>query len=90
MTTHAATGYLILEAQRGYWTGDDGLRQVNGVRIVGFRKGRPAKLARDQITVKVAITLDAAEFSPITAELALTLDPSRVIHPVIEDVEPGE
>ncbi|CPR79347.1 hypothetical protein PP568_13130 [Mycobacteroides abscessus] len=89
MTTHIANGYLILEAQRGYWTGDDGLKKVAGVRVAGFRKGRPAKLERDQIAVKIGITVDAAEFSPITAELALALDPSRVIYPVVEDLEPG-
>ncbi|SIB93644.1 Uncharacterised protein [Mycobacteroides abscessus subsp. abscessus] len=57
--------------------------------MAGFRKGRPAKLERDQIAVKIGITVDAAEFSPITAELALALDPSRVIYPVVEDLEPG-
>lgn len=88
-TTHTATGYLILEASRsGYWPGDDGLKKVCAVRVAGFRKNRPAKLERDQIAVKVGITVDAAEFSPITAELALALDPSRVIHPVVEDLAP--
>ncbi|OHU68845.1 hypothetical protein BKG86_01990 [Mycobacteroides chelonae] len=90
MTTYTASGYLILEASRYRYglVGDDGLRPVDGVRVVGYRANRPAKLARDQIAVKVAVTVDDAEFSPITAELALTLDPSRVIHPVIEDADP--
>lgn len=90
MTTHTATGYLILEASRGYRTGDDGLKVVNGLRIAGYRANRPAKLARDQITVKVGVTVDAAEFSPITAEIAVTLAPAQVIHPVVEALEPGE
>lgn len=91
-TTHTATGFLIIEASRYRYglAGEDGLRPVDGLRIVGQRANRPAKLARDQIAVKVAITVDDAEFYPITAELALTLDPSRVIHPVVEDLEPGE
>lgn len=90
MTTHTATGYLILEASRGYRTGDDGLKVVNGLRIAGYRANRPAKLARDQITVKVGVTVDAAEFSPITAEIAITLDPSQIIHPVVDALHPGE
>lgn len=90
MTTHKATGYLILEAQRGWMTGEDGLKRVDGAKIAGYRQNRPAKLARDQIAVKVAITVDDAEFSPITAELALALDPSRVIKPLVEDLEPTE
>lgn len=90
MTTHTATGYLILEASRGYRTGDDGLKVVNGLRIAGYRANRPAKLTRDQITVKVGVTVDAAEFSPITAEIAITLDPSQIIHPVVDALHPGE
>jgi hypothetical protein len=90
VTTHTATGYLILEASRGYRTGDDGLKVVNGLRIAGYRANRPAKLARDQITVKVGVTVDAAEFSPITAEIAITLDPSQIIHPVVDALHPGE
>ncbi|CPX18460.1 Uncharacterised protein [Mycobacteroides abscessus] len=90
MTTHTATGYLILEASRGYRTGDDGLKVVNGLRIAGYRAKRPAMLARDQITVKVGVTVDAAEFSPITAEIAVTLAPSQVIHPVIEALDPAK
>lgn len=92
MTTNlTANGYLILEASRSnYGRGDDGLRPINGLRIAGHRANRPAKLERDQLAVKVSVTVDAAEFSPITASLALTLDPSRLIHPVVEDLEPGE
>lgn len=87
-TQHTASGYLILEASRGYWIGDDGLKKVSAVRIAGYRANRPAKLKRDQIAVKVGVTVDAAEFSPVTAEVALTLDPSRVIHPVVEALDP--
>ncbi|MFT9661131.1 hypothetical protein ACM0CQ_02630 [Mycobacteroides abscessus subsp. abscessus] len=90
-TTLSATGYLILEASRSnYGRGDDGLRPINGLRVAGYRANRPAKLERDQVAVKVTVSVDAAEFSPITASLALTLDPSRLIHPVIEDLEPSE
>ncbi|SHT84990.1 Uncharacterised protein [Mycobacteroides abscessus subsp. bolletii] len=91
-TTHTATGYLILEASRYTYglPGKDGLKQIKAVRIAGYRAGRPGTLARDQIAVKVGVTVDESEFSPITAELALTLDPSRVVHPVVEDLEPTE
>ncbi|MDB2211747.1 MULTISPECIES: hypothetical protein [Mycobacteroides] len=89
--THTATGYLVLEASRSGWRkGFDGLGAIDHIRIAAYRTNRPAKLERDQIAVKVAITVDAGEFSPITAALALTLDPSRVIHPVVEDLEPTE
>ncbi|SIJ98399.1 hypothetical protein [Mycobacteroides abscessus] len=90
-TTHTATGYLVLEAARSSWRkGFDGLGSIDQVKIAAYRANRPSTLARDQIAVKVSITVDDAEFSPITASLALTLDPSRVIHPVVEAVEPGE
>lgn len=89
-TTHTAPGYLIIEASRYTYglTGDDGLRQIKYIRIAGYRAGRPGTLARDQIAVKIRVTVDDAEFSPITAELALNIDPSRVIHPVVEDLDP--
>ncbi|SII37082.1 hypothetical protein [Mycobacteroides abscessus] len=90
-TTHTATGYLVLEAARSGWRkGYDGLGMIDHIKVAAYRANRPSKLERDQIAVKVAITIDDAEFSPITATLALTLDPSRVIHPVVEDLEPGE
>lgn len=90
-TTHTAIGYLVLEAARSGWSrGHDGLGLIDHVKIAAYRANRPSKLERDQIAVKVAITVDDAEFSPITATLALAIDPSRVIHPIVEDLEPGE
>ena len=90
MTTHTATGYLILKATRATWGSreEDGLRRIQDLRISAYRANRPQRLLRDELAVKVAVTIDDAEFSPITAELALNIDPARLIKPVLEALEP--
>lgn len=90
MSNHTATAYLILKATRSNYgpLDDDGLKRVHSVTIAGVRQKRPAKLERDEITVRVTVTVDAGSFSPVTADLALSIDPANLIQPVIDDVEP--
>ncbi|SKM82251.1 Uncharacterised protein [Mycobacteroides abscessus subsp. massiliense] len=90
MTKHTATGYLILEATRSHYgrVDENGLKPVSGVRIVGYRANRPAKLERDQVTVRIGVGITSDEFSPITAELAVDIDPARIIKPVLATLEP--
>ncbi|MBE5453435.1 hypothetical protein E3G52_000299 [Mycobacteroides abscessus] len=92
MTVHTATGYLILEASRARYglRDSDGLRAVDGVRIAGYRAHRPAKLERDQVAVRIAVGIDGGEFSPITAELAVDIDPSRLIKAVLNIADPEQ
>ncbi|CAM3739382.1 hypothetical protein ACXYTP_19160 [Tsukamurella ocularis] len=85
-----ATTYLIIEAQRRpSWTVRAGeLPTVCGMKVVAIRQGRPTKLTRDQIAVRVTVGTDPAVFSPITADLAVDIDPANLIRPVVTDVAP--
>lgn len=92
MSDVTATTYLVLEAHRlTYYYGKttvDGLKPVESMKVVAVRQGRPTKLARDQIAVRVTVAVDEAVFSPITADLALHIDPANLIRPVVADVAP--
>lgn len=85
-----AQAYLVLQAKRAQYGPKefDGLKRVVGLRVVRSLVGRPAELERDQIAVRVSLAVDPGVFSPITAELALELDPATLIRPVIEALEP--
>jgi len=89
-TTHKASTYLILEAKRSNWYDLDehGLRPVEAVRVIASRTNRPTKLARDQIAVRVSVEVEDSAFSPVTADLALSIDPANLIRPVLTDVAP--
>lgn len=78
----AATGYLVIEATRRQWGSLDefGLRDVVGTRIVALRANRPAKLARDQIAVRVTVEVPVGAFNPVTADVAVEIPDSRVLH----------
>lgn len=88
----AASTYLVLQARRhDYGTvRADGLRPVRSLRVVRALANRPAELERDQIAVRVQLSVDPAVFSPVTAELALELDPATLIRPVLEALEPEQ
>ncbi|QCG77794.1 hypothetical protein QLQ77_gp48 [Gordonia phage Reyja] len=89
MTERKATAYLVLKARRSsYFKGDDGLKQVEGVSVTAVRQNRPARLERDEITVRVTVAVDDSAFSPVTADLALHIDPAHLIRPVVEALTP--
>lgn len=78
MSTHRATAYLIVKAERSRWSdvsADTGLRRVDSIKVVGSRQSRPQKLERDEIAVKVTIEVPDVVFSPITPS-ALVVVPS--------------
>ncbi len=41
-----------------------------------------------EITVRVSVELDDAAFSPVTADLALSIDPANLIRAVLTDIAP--
>jgi hypothetical protein len=70
------TTYLIVEARRSIYPPVDpetGLRQVGSVHVVGQRVSRPAKLARDQVAVKVTLEVPNEIFNPITPSAVVTI-----------------
>ncbi|UYG15788.1 hypothetical protein BRM3_09030 [Brachybacterium huguangmaarense] len=78
--------YLIVEAKRDYGARDPetGLRPVSSVRVVGSRAGRPAKLERDQIAVKIQLAIPASSFNPVTPTAVVTVPESLALRGPIE------
>ncbi|CAM3537429.1 hypothetical protein TSOC111612_01470 [Tsukamurella ocularis] len=81
--------YLVIEARRRPdWTVASGeLPDVCGVKVVRALQNRPAKLDRDQIAVRVQLTVEAGAFSPIVADLALHVDTDAVARAVVEQLD---
>lgn len=71
-----AAAYLVVEASRsryGSANAETGLRPVDGTRIVAMRVGRPSRLEKDQVAVKVTVRLPAAAFDPLQPTALITV-----------------
>jgi hypothetical protein len=83
MTAHRATAYLIVKAERSRYVSADretGLRPVGAVKIIGSRQGRPAKLERDEVAIKVTVEIPDAAFQPFSPS-ALVVVPTDLALP---------
>lgn len=88
MSTHRATAYLIVRADRRYGVTDPetGLRSVTSIKVAGSRAGRPSRLERDEIAVKVTVEIPDAAFAPFTPA-ALVVVPADLALPGPIEVE---
>lgn len=87
MSTHRATAYLILRAERSRWVDSDtGIAEVWRVKITGLRQSRPSRLERDEVAVKVTVEIPAESFNPIQPS-ALIVVPSDLVLPGTIGVE---
>lgn len=71
-----AAAYLVVEGTRSRYRPVDpenGLRRVDGARIFAMRVGRPTRLERDQVAVKVTVRLPAAAFDPLQPTALITV-----------------
>jgi hypothetical protein len=71
-----AAAYLVIEGARSRYLPLDtetGLRRVDGARVVAMRVGRPTRLERDQVAVKVTVRLPAAAFDPLQPTALITV-----------------
>lgn len=71
-----ATCYLVIEATRSrYGTSnpDTGLRPIESTRAAALRIGRPLRLAKDQVAVKVTVRLPSAAFDPLQPTALITV-----------------
>ncbi|MGM7422993.1 hypothetical protein [Cellulosimicrobium sp. CpK407] len=88
MSGHAdATAYLVIRAERNAWRPPDpetGLRPVRGARVVALRQGRPAKLERDEVAVKVTVRLPTEAFEPLTPTAIVTVPTDLALRGPIE------
>ena len=82
-STHRATAYLIVKAERSRYMSADpetGLRPVGEMKITGCRRGRPSRLERDEIAVKVTVEIPDVAFQPF-APAALVVVPADLALP---------
>lgn len=88
--TVSADVYLIVKADRGYvgnreaGEGEPSMYQrVSAARVTGSRQSPPAKLARDEVAVKVRVSVPVAAFEPLnlgaTADVPLELVLRRAV-----------
>lgn len=87
-----ATTHLILEARRspyGRNNPETGLKPILAVRVVGSRAGRPERLTRDQIAVKVTVEIPESAFEPLRPT-ALVVVPESLIHRAPIEVEAAD
>lgn len=82
-----ATAYLIVHADRSQYAfrhPDTGLRPVQAARVVALRQGRPAKLERDEVAVKVTVRLPVEAFEPLTPTAIVTVPTDLALRGPIE------
>jgi len=82
-----ATAYLVIHADRQTWGRPDaetGLNPIESARVVTLRQGRPAKLERDEVAVKVTVRLPFAAFEPLTPTAIVTVPTDLALRGTIE------
>ncbi|MBE9924452.1 hypothetical protein G8C93_00910 [Cellulosimicrobium cellulans] len=82
-----ATAYLVVRADRQTWGRPDaesGLRPIESARVVALRQGRPAKLERDEVAVKVTVRLPVEAFEPLTPAAVVTVPTDLALRGPIE------
>lgn len=81
------TAYITMEASRyayGRVNEVTGLKPATGVKALRITQGRPARLERDQIAVKIKLRLPAAIFDPLTPRVVITIPEDMVLRGDIE------
>ncbi len=85
-----ATAYLIVQATRRQWGAKDpetGLLPIESARIAAVRAGRPSRLERDQVLVKVAVQLPTSVFDPIMPSALIVVPEDLVLDRHVVEVE---
>jgi hypothetical protein len=83
---HADT-YLILQGKRWPWSSLD--EPVREFTVVGHRKSKPTSLRRDQVAIKVTLTVPVRAFEPFTAAALVNVPESLVVRPIeVQAVDP--
>lgn len=87
-----ATAYLVVEGTRrryGAVNRETGLRPIDNARVAALRIGRPSRLERDQVAVKVTVRLPAAAFDPLQPTALITVPEDLIQRGPIE-VDAGD
>ena len=86
--TITVEAYLVIAAKRRYW-GDKGL---NSGRVARATVGKPGKLLRDEIAVKVRIVVPVECFEPLNlTDAGLVQVPAHhILSPAFFTEEPDE
>ena len=81
-----ATVHLIIEGKRwGY------KNEIQSARVVASRTGKPAKLGKDQVAVKVTVRIPTSVFDPLQPEAVVIVPEGSALRGPIETValDPG-
>lgn len=91
--TISVTAYLVIAGKRNYW----GDQSINAGRVARATVGKPGKLLRDEISVKVRLVVPLACFEPLNLTDAglVEVPSSRILSPAffveeIADDEPDD
>lgn len=80
MADHTATFYAVVQATYGTWGSYK--EKIDHIKVVRVTQGKPEKLGKNEVAVKLNLEMPDAAFKPFSAAATVTVPASHAQHPI--------